>query len=216
MSASPVHVFTDVAESTTAKSQSFENMRLVMTGCGAGHLRQHLCCKMAAELTYYLRFSHAQWFCHFDDDTYVHVRNLASLLAKHPWWRAWYLGKPSLRRPIEVMDRKQSDGTPVHVWFATGGAGFCLSQFLVYQLEPLIRRQGFQQTCARCTRLTQCSFAYVGEHVIGLFLRIRLPDDCTWGTLCAIVWTIVSLSYHTSTAISRCCNCWIPLSCVVF
>lgn len=42
--------------------------------------------------------------CHFDDDIYVNIPVLMELLQKYKHTDDWYLGKPSLRHPIEVND----------------------------------------------------------------------------------------------------------------
>ena len=46
------------------------------------------------------------WWCHFDDDNYVHVSRLARLLASHDPTRPVYLGKPSTAEPLEIFDIK--------------------------------------------------------------------------------------------------------------
>ena len=45
-----------------------------------------------------------RWWCHFDDDNYVHVLRLAHLLQSYSADRPVYLGKPSTARPIEIWD----------------------------------------------------------------------------------------------------------------
>ena len=40
-----------------------------------------------------------------DDDTYVNVPQLLQLLQEYNHQEDWYLGKPSLQYPIEIMDR---------------------------------------------------------------------------------------------------------------
>jgi fringe protein len=42
--------------------------------------------------------------CHFDDDTYVNIPELVELLQKYKYNEDWYLGKPSLRHPMEISD----------------------------------------------------------------------------------------------------------------
>ena len=48
-----------------------------------------------------------RWWCHVDDDTYVNPGRLVWLLRRYNHTRDWYLGKPSLGHPIEVMDRSR-------------------------------------------------------------------------------------------------------------
>ncbi len=46
--------------------------------------------------------SSCSWWCHFDDDDYVHVRRLAQLLRRHDPRTPVYLGKPSTSNAIEI------------------------------------------------------------------------------------------------------------------
>ena len=55
-----------------------------------------LCCLM------YLFF---RWFCHFDDDQYVNVPALEEKLRSFDSNQDWYLGKPSIEKPLEIIDR---------------------------------------------------------------------------------------------------------------
>ena len=43
-----------------------------------------------------------RWFCIADDDTYINVPNLLSLLQKYDHTGDFYLGRPSLNHPIRV------------------------------------------------------------------------------------------------------------------
>ena len=46
-----------------------------------------------------------RWFCHFDDDNYVNTARLAELLSGYNPQEDWYLGKNSIRTPLQIMDR---------------------------------------------------------------------------------------------------------------
>lgn len=46
-----------------------------------------------------------RWFCHFDDDNYVNVPQLIRTLSNYAWQDDWYLGKPSIKAPLEILDR---------------------------------------------------------------------------------------------------------------
>ncbi|XP_054991673.1 beta-1,3-N-acetylglucosaminyltransferase lunatic fringe [Sorex araneus] len=132
---------------------------VVNTNCSAAHSRQALSCKMAVE---YDRFvaSGRKWFCHVDDDNYVNVRALLRLLAGFQHTQDVYIGKPSLDRPIQATERVGDNKLrPVHFWFATGGAGFCISRGLALKMSPWAS----------------------GGHFLSTAERIRLPDDCTVG-----------------------------------
>lgn len=115
-----------------------------------------------------LCFRPLRWFCHVDDDNYVNVRTLVKFLSQYPHTQDMYVGKPSLDRPIEATERlgdnKMVRGgfsprfllgscwasvtlcwfspplqKPVNFWFATGGAGFCVSRGLALKMSPWAR-----------------------------------------------------------------------------
>ncbi len=46
-----------------------------------------------------------RWFCHFDDDNYVNVPALVRKLQEFDPRQDWYLGKPSIPEPLEILDR---------------------------------------------------------------------------------------------------------------
>ena len=113
------------------------NGHLIRTNCSSSHNRQALCCKMSVELETFLKRQLFHWFCHFDDDNYVNVPKLLDLLQSYSPQDDWYLGKPSIRAPLQILDRKT--GAKIGFWFATGGAGFCLSRSLVTKMTPYVR-----------------------------------------------------------------------------
>ncbi|KFO74735.1 Beta-1,3-N-acetylglucosaminyltransferase radical fringe, partial [Cuculus canorus] len=110
---------------------------MINTNCSAVHTRQALCCKMSVEYDKFLE-SGQKWFCHVDDDNYVNPRTLLRLLSAFSHSQDVYVGRPSLDHPIEAADHVQSDGskTTVKFWFATGGAGFCISRGLALKMSP--------------------------------------------------------------------------------
>jgi len=133
--------------------------QLVVTPCPSDHSRQALSCKMQYEFNHFLN-THHKWFCHFDDDQYVNVPRLVSKLAEFPTNQAWYLGKPSIQTPLQILDRDNMDTQKsVRFWFGTGGAGFCLSRSLTDRLVGLADRRQFAVTAD----------------------RMRLPDDVAMG-----------------------------------
>ncbi|XP_037907215.1 fringe glycosyltransferase [Hermetia illucens] len=135
---------------------------LINTNCSMGHFRKALCCKMSAELDVFLE-SGKKWFCHFDDDNYVNVPRLVRLLDDYSPTVDWYLGKPSISSPLEIhLDNKNSSvptNKKITFWFATGGAGFCLSRALTLKMLPIAG----------------------GGKFINIGDRIRFPDDVTMG-----------------------------------
>nr|XP_027199479.1 fringe glycosyltransferase-like isoform X1 [Dermatophagoides pteronyssinus] len=129
---------------------------IVNTNCSVSHNRKALCCKMSVEFDYYID-SDKKWWCHFDDDNYVNIPRLLSLLQHYDPMYDWYLGKTSIKHPLEIDDREFKK--KIHFSFATGGAGFCISRSLA---------------------LKMISVASNGQ-LISVGDRIRLPDDVTIG-----------------------------------
>ncbi|CAG0915904.1 unnamed protein product [Notodromas monacha] len=98
------------------------------------------------------------WFCHFDDDNYVNVPKLVKLLGRYDPQENVYLGKPSIPAPLEIPGKDPSS-KKISFWFATGGAGFCISRSLALKMMPIAS----------------------GGKFISIGDRIRLPDDVTMG-----------------------------------
>ncbi|XP_059195511.1 beta-1,3-N-acetylglucosaminyltransferase manic fringe [Centropristis striata] len=148
-------IFTD----TEDEDLHSEGYNVVVTGCQSDHSQQALSCKMSAEYDGFMA-SDKRWFCHVDDDNYVNPEALLSLLSAFPQDGDIYVGKPSLDKPITAHELLEGNATrEVRFWFATGGAGFCLSRRLAEKMAPWARGSRFEQTSA----------------------TIRLPDDCTVG-----------------------------------
>ncbi|XP_028300108.1 beta-1,3-N-acetylglucosaminyltransferase manic fringe [Gouania willdenowi] len=148
-------IFTD----TDDKVVSSEGYHLVVTDCQSDHSQTALSCKMSAEYDGFMASS-KRWFCHVDDDNYVNPEALLSLLSAFPQERDIYVGKPSLDKPITAHELLEGNTTrEVRFWFATGGAGFCLSRGLAEKMAPWASGSRFEETSA----------------------VIRLPDDCTVG-----------------------------------
>lgn len=137
---------------------------LIKTACQAGHQRTKLCCKMQAEINFFMQNMKTKWFCHFDDDNYVNVAALVMALRNFNSNKDVYLGKPSLNKEMEAWDRKD-ENKEKKFWFATGGAGFCLSHALVNKMIPYVSDGKFEESCE----------------------RIRLPDDCTVGFISEVL-----------------------------
>lgn len=45
-----------------------------------------------------------RWFCHVDDDNYVNVPSLVQLLQQYNHVEDWYIGRPSLNHPLEILE----------------------------------------------------------------------------------------------------------------
>ncbi|KAK0396890.1 hypothetical protein QR680_001899 [Steinernema hermaphroditum] len=148
-----IYVFTDANDNTLNKSLSGH---LINTNCGIGHTRDRLNCKMNAELELFTRRM-SEWSCHFDDDNYVNIGVLLDVLDLYDHNRDWYLGKSSTHSPVEIDTKNGKEG----FWFATGGAGICLSRALVSKLRPHIS----------------------DNRLLSLGKELRVPDDMTLGYL---------------------------------
>ncbi|XP_014611767.1 PREDICTED: fringe glycosyltransferase [Polistes canadensis] len=141
--------------------QNQTNGHMIDTKCSSSHNRRALCCKMSVEFDRFLEAGR-KWFCHFDDDNYVNVPRLLKLLDNYNPREDWYLGRPSIPAPLEIMRQGPEPSKrpqKVRFWFATGGAGFCISRALALKMTPLAGGG---------------KFITVGD-------RIRLPDDVTMG-----------------------------------
>lgn len=60
---------------------------------------------MSVEFDHYID-SDKKWWCHFDDDNYVNIPRLLSLLQHYDPMYDWYLGKTSIKHPLEIDDRE--------------------------------------------------------------------------------------------------------------
>mmetsp|Transcript_13916 Transcript_13916/g.40714 ORF Transcript_13916/g.40714 Transcript_13916/m.40714 type:complete len:414 (-) Transcript_13916:701-1942(-) len=141
----------------------------VPTNCA---LKKDLLCATSALFRYYLeQHGNGTYFCSFDDDQYVLVRNLFRALdeydsdGKHRG-RNLYLGRQAVRGGAPVP---QIEGT---LQWLTGGAGYCLSRDVVERG----RRQFTDLTAAwRGAGRTvgysdDCAVAYVVTRTLGLTL----------------------------------------------
>ncbi|XP_077314999.1 beta-1,3-N-acetylglucosaminyltransferase radical fringe [Lithobates pipiens] len=149
-------IFTDYEDQVLRQRAGSQ---MVNTNCTAVHTRQALCCKMAVEYDKFV-LSSKKWFCHVDDDNYLNLHALLDLLSAFPHNTDVYVGRPSLDHPVETLDRVKGDGSSsLKFWFATGGAGFCISRGLALKMSPWASMGNFISTAE----------------------KVRLPDDCTIG-----------------------------------
>lgn len=49
-----------------------------------------------------------RWFCHFDDDNYVNVPRLVSILQTYNHQEDWYLGRTSIYEPVKIYKKPTS------------------------------------------------------------------------------------------------------------
>ncbi|XP_076324704.1 fringe glycosyltransferase-like [Tachypleus tridentatus] len=144
--------------------QSKTGGHLVNTNCSSSHNRKSLCCKMSVEFDRFLE-SQKKWFCHFDDDNYVNVPRLVKLLQMYNPQEDWYLGKPSIRAPLEILSRENTQ-QKIAFWFATGGAGFCISKALALKMMPIASGGKFMSVCEKIRLPDDVSVGYIIEHVL--------------------------------------------------
>ncbi|KAL9956931.1 hypothetical protein ACROYT_G038493 [Oculina patagonica] len=161
-----VYFFTDHED---AKMNQSLGGHLIKTPCETGHQRTKLCCKMQAELDFFVQNMNTKWFCHFDDDNYVNVPALVKTLQNFNPHKDVYLGKPSLLKPMETWDRLDGNKKK-KFWFATGGAGFCLSHALVTRMSPHISDGRFAKSCERIKLPDDCTIGFISESLLNVSL----------------------------------------------
>ncbi|CAG5129430.1 unnamed protein product [Candidula unifasciata] len=156
-----VYFFTDGNDTEIAE---ILGDHLINTNCSTDHSRRALSCKMAVEFDYYMA-SRKRWFCHVDDDVYLNVPRLVDMLQGYNHREDWYLGKPSLKHPLEVADR-ETPGMKLTFWFATGGAGFCISRSLALKMAPYAGGGRFMTTAETIRLPDDCTLGYIVEHLL--------------------------------------------------
>ena len=124
--------------------------QLILTKVSCGHdvhSMNTLCCKTAHDfLLFHRHRTSYDWFCHFDDDQYVHTRNLQEYLATLDSTDPYYIGRNSWPATL----KRSKEPYPQPFWFATLGAGVCFSRRLVELLEPYTREvSSFVDGCVR-------------------------------------------------------------------
>lgn len=141
-------MFTDEEDEFFEKS----GLKFMKTNCENLHSRSALCCKMSYEFDSFLK-SLKKWWCHADDDTYLNINLLVKLLSKYDPSMDWYIGRPSTSQPLTVVDKNDVEifnsklicnliehfhlnQKELNFWFATGGAGFCISRGLALKMNP--------------------------------------------------------------------------------
>ncbi|TRY54821.1 hypothetical protein DNTS_001788 [Danionella cerebrum] len=160
------YIFTDGEDEELKKKIG---SHAINTNCSAAHSRQALSCKMAVEYDKFIE-SGKKWFCHVDDDNYVNVKTLVKMLSNYPHTQDMYIGKPSLDRPIEATERLGDKMRPVNFWFATGGAGFCISRGLALKMSPWASGGHFMNTAEKIRLPDDCTIGYIIESVLGVSL----------------------------------------------
>ncbi|KAI4832419.1 hypothetical protein KUCAC02_015388 [Chaenocephalus aceratus] len=172
-------VFTDGEDEELRKRMGDH---LINTNCSAAHNRQALSCKMALEYDTFIN-SAKKWFCHVDDDNYVNVGSLLKLLSQFSHSQDVYLGRPSLERPIEATEKLgTAEMKQVSFWFATGGAGFCLSRGLALKMKPWASEGSFMATADHIRLPDDCTVGYIVEALLGVRLLRSALFHSPWRT----------------------------------
>lgn len=142
-----------------------------------------------------------------DDDNYVNVRSLVKFLSRYPHTQDMYVGKPSLDRPIEATERLGDNKMvcsclwgqflvrsawtalivrvclsvqkAVNFWFATGGAGFCVSRGLALKMSPWARWEAGPALSRLCWPEAENPNGAELASVLILFV----PSSLQWGSL---------------------------------
>jgi len=200
--------FTDADDDTI--SRRVGDGHLVNTGCPDDHSRTALSCKMEAELTAFLSSADqpkngADWFCHFDDDNYVNVDQLTAELSKYSADEDWYIGKVSIPQPLEILDRLAAPAEQrrrVRFWFATGGAGFCLSRAMAEKMRPWIDDGRFQRLADEIRLPDDVAIGYIAEVLLGVQLHQvpRLHSHLEALRLVSDLGNAITLSYSTTSS----------------
>jgi len=124
---------------------------------------------MEQEFEHFLR-SHKQWWCHFDDDNYVNVVALLNLLERYAPDLPWYLGKTSTASPLKIVGPQGQANSSF--WFATGGAGFCLSRTLALKMAPLAVDGGFVSAGSQFWFPDDVTMGFLVEHHLKVPLTV--------------------------------------------
>ncbi|CAF1636183.1 unnamed protein product [Adineta ricciae] len=140
--------------------------------CGnTSHSVQSLCCQTSHDfLLYRQHLNKYQWFCHFDDDQYVHIDNLYRYLSTLNHQKAYYIGRNSWNMTFK---RKKSPH-PGHFWFATLGAGVCFSRRTIDLLESYTKT--VSQFVNGCLKEFYPDDIYLG-FILNNYLNISLTKN---------------------------------------
>ncbi|CAF1020169.1 unnamed protein product [Rotaria sordida] len=151
---------------------SQNHMILTKQICGPdAHSMNILCCKTAHDFIIFHRYiSEYDWFCHFDDDQYVNVNNLKKYLSTLDFNQPYYIGRASWSNTI----KRSKEPYPYSFWFATLGAGICLSKRTIYLLKPYT--QSVSQFIDGCINENYHDDIYLGFLLNG-YLNITLTKN---------------------------------------
>ena len=112
---------------------------MINTHCRPSHSPYDLSCKLGKEFDGFIE-SGRKWWCHLDDDVYVHVDNLLDFLANEDWQKDMYVGRTV--RPGEVF--VMYHGVKYGVKYVTGAAA-CISKTTAEKIQPLAGSGGIHK-----------------------------------------------------------------------
>ena len=137
--------------------------------CGSeAHSMNILCCKTAHDFILFHRYKFKyNWLCHFDDDQYVNVEKLKEYLSTLDSNQPYYIGRASWPDTL----KRSKEPFPYPFWFATLGAGVCLSKRTLTLLKPYT--QNASQFVDGCIRENYHDDIYLGFLLSG-YLNISL------------------------------------------
>ncbi|CAF1064878.1 unnamed protein product [Rotaria sordida] len=140
--------------------------------CGlSSHSVRSLCCQTIHDFILYRRHaSNYDWLCHIDDDQYVHVDNLRKYLSTLDFHRPYYIGRNSWSTTF----KRTKNPYPYHFWFATLGAGVCLSKGILHLLD--FHTQTASQFINGCIREYYPDDIYLG-FLISNHLNVSLTKN---------------------------------------
>ena len=151
---------------------SHDHLILTKSTCGEdSHAMKTLCCKTAHDFILFHRHrTKYNWFCHFDDDQYVHTKNLEKYLSTLDSHLPYYIGRNSWNKTV----KRTKEPFPNSFWFATLGAGVCFSKYLIDLLEPYT--QNINQFTDGCLKENYFDDIYLG-FVISGYLNVSLTKN---------------------------------------
>ncbi|CAF4781886.1 unnamed protein product [Rotaria sp. Silwood1] len=140
--------------------------------CGPDtHSMNILCCKTAHDFIIFHRYLlEYEWFCHFDDDQYVNVNNLKKYLSTLNPNQPYYIGRASWSDTV----KRSKEPYPYSFWFATLGAGVCLSKRTIILLESYTK--SVSEFIDGCINENYHDDIYLG-FILNAYLNITLTKN---------------------------------------
>jgi len=144
------------------------------SNCLYGNKKLNQCCQLAATFSYSQDTNpdSNHWTCHFDDDSFVNVFELKNYLSQLDSTKKLYVGRNSLATPYSFKDVPNSSKSEHHFFFATGGAGICLSHPLLQSLGRSLSRDHFTRECERTGLSDDVLLGYLISRQEGVRLTI--------------------------------------------